>query len=141
DRLVEQGLRESRVVVIGNGLPASAFAETLPALARRHRVRRVGMVARMNTRSKNHRVVRRAAARLCGRFPGLEFVLVGEGLLRPELEREAERLGIQAQVSFLGHRPDIPAVLASLDISLVPSSSESLSNAILESMAAGVPVI
>jgi len=44
-------------------------------------------------------------------------------------------------VLFLGDRADIPAVLASVDISVLPSTSESLSNVILESMAAGVPVV
>jgi L-malate glycosyltransferase len=141
DRLVEQGVRESRVVVIGNGLPASAFAETLPAVPRHPGVLRVGMIARMNTRSKNHKVFLRAAVRLCRRFPYLEFLLVGDGLLRPELEREAESLGLKAHVFFLGDRHDIPAVLASLDVSVLPSSSESLSNVVLESMAAGVPVV
>jgi len=141
DRLVEQGLRKSGVVVIGNGLPASAFGETLPAVPRRRGVLRVGMIARMNTRSKNHNIFLRAAARLCSRFPCLEFLLVGDGLLRAELEREAESLGLKTHVSFLGNRQDIPAVLASLDICVQPSSSESLSNAILESMAAGVPVV
>ena len=99
------------------------------------------MIARMNAQSKNHKMFLRAAARLCGRFPDVEFVLVGDGPLRPELEREAESLGLKAQVSFLGDRQDIPAVLASLDVCVLPSSSESLSNAILESMAAGVPVV
>jgi glycosyltransferase involved in cell wall biosynthesis len=141
DRLVEQGLRESRVVVIGNGLPASAFAETSPALPRRPGVLRVGMIARMSTRFKNHKVFLHAAARLCGRFSDLEFVLVGDGTLRAELERDADALGLKTHVSFLGDRQDIPAVLASLDVSVLPSSSESLSNAILESMAAGVPVV
>ncbi len=141
DRLVEQGLRKSRVVVIGNGLPASAFGETVPALPRRKALLRVGMIARMNTPSKNHKVFLRTAARLCGRFPSLEFVLAGDGPLRPELEREAESLGLKDHAVFLGDRRDIAAVLASLDVSVLPSSSESLSNAILESMAAGVPVI
>jgi glycosyltransferase involved in cell wall biosynthesis len=141
DRLVEQGLRESRVVVIGNGLPASAFAETPPALPRRPGVLRVGMIARMNARFKNHKVFLHAAVRLCSRFSGLEFVLVGDGSLRAELEREADTLGLKTYVSFFGDRRDIPAVLASLDVSVLPSSSESLSNAILESMAAGVPVV
>ncbi len=141
DRLVEQGLRKSRVAVIGNGLPASAFGETLPALPRRKEVLRVGMVARMNTRFKNHNVFLRAAARLRPKFPCLEFLLVGDGLLRPELEREAESLGLKDRVFFLGDRQDIPAILASLDVSVLPSMSESLSNAILESMAAGVPIV
>jgi glycosyltransferase involved in cell wall biosynthesis len=141
DRLVEQGLRESRVVVIGNGLPESAFAETLPAVPHRPGILRVGMIARMNTRSKNHMIFLCAAARLCSRFHNAEFLIVGDGPLRPELEREADNLGLKDRVIFLGDRRDIPAVLASLDVSVLPSSSESLSNAILESMAAGVPVI
>jgi L-malate glycosyltransferase len=141
DRLVEQGLPRRRVVVIGNGLPASAFAETLPAVPRRPGVLRAGMIARMNEQSKNHQIFLRAAARLVSNFPGVEFLLVGDGPLRAELEREAEKLGLKAHVSFLGDRQDIPAILASLDISVLPSSSESLSNVILESMAAGIPVV
>jgi glycosyltransferase involved in cell wall biosynthesis len=140
-RLREQGLPESKLVVIGNGLPPAAFAETEPALPRRPGQLRVGMIARMNTPAKNHRLLLEAAVRLRGKFPGLEFVLAGDGALRPELEREAERLGIRDQVVFLGDRRDIAAVLASLDLSVLPSASESLSNAIIESMAAGVPVV
>jgi glycosyltransferase involved in cell wall biosynthesis len=141
DRLVEEGLSECKVVVIGNGLPPSAFAETLPARPRPPGLLRVGMIARMNAWYKNHRIFLRAAARLRGKFPVLEIVLVGDGPLRPELEREAENLGLGGQVCFLGDRRDIPAILASLDVSVLPSTSESLSNVILESMAAGLPVV
>ena len=141
DRLVRQGLRNSRVAVIGNGLPASAFVETSPAMPRRKEVLRVGMIARMNERSKNHQAFLLAAARLCDNFPCLEFILVGDGPLRPELERETESLGLKDHVLFTGERHDIAALLASLDISVLPSSSESLSNTILESMAAGLPVV
>jgi len=99
------------------------------------------MIARMNARYKNHRAFLHAAARIRGSFPTLEFLLVGDGPLRPELEREAESLGLGDQVHFLGDRRDIPGILASLDISVLPSASESLSNVILESMAAGVAVV
>ena len=141
NRLVEQGLPKQQVVVIGNGLPPAAFVEAQPALPRRPGLSRVGMIARMNARYKNHRAFLHAAARIRGSFPTLEFVVVGDGPLRPELEREAESLGLGHQVHFLGDRRDIPAVLASLDISVLPSASESLSNVILESMAAGVAVV
>ena len=47
----------------------------------------------------------------------------------------------KGRVQFLGDRRDIAAVLASVDVSMVPSASESLSNVMLESMAAGVPVV
>jgi glycosyltransferase involved in cell wall biosynthesis len=139
-RLIHQGLREDKLRVIGNGLPPVAFADTVTIPARRSGIR-VGMIARMNARSKNHRILLHVAARLRNRLPKLELVLVGDGPLRLELERQAEELCITDLVQFLGDRRDIPAILASLDVTVLPSASESLSNAILESMAAGVPVI
>ena len=139
--LVKQGIRESRVVVIGNGLPESCFEEATPAMPREKGILRVGMIARMNSAAKNHRSFLRAAARIRGRFEDIEFVLAGDGPMRTELERYADELGLSGKICFLGDRRDIPAVLASLDISVVPSSSESLSNVIIESMAAGLPVV
>jgi glycosyltransferase involved in cell wall biosynthesis len=141
DRLIEQGIRETRIVVIRNGLPPRNFGPTVPALPRRSSLLRVGMIARMNTESKNHRIFLRAAARLRKTFPDLEFILVGDGPLRPEFERVARDLGILDCLHFLGDRQDIPAILASLDVSVLPSASESLSNVIIESMAAGIPVV
>ena len=141
DRLAAAGIREHRLVVIGNGLSPELFATAEPVLPRRPGVLRVGMIARMNTRAKNHSIFLRAAARLHAKHPNLEFVLAGDGPLRPQLEQEAQSLGLGDQAIFLGDRRDIPAVLASLDVSVLPSQSESLSNSILESMAAGVPVV
>jgi glycosyltransferase involved in cell wall biosynthesis len=141
DRLLQAGLPDRKVVVIGNALPPEAFAETSPALARATGRFRVGMIARMNAGYKNHKIFLQAAARLSRKFPTVEFLLVGDGPLRPDLEREVAVLGLEGRVRFLGDRRDITAVLASIDVSVVPSASESLSNVVLESMAAGVPVV
>jgi glycosyltransferase involved in cell wall biosynthesis len=141
ERLVQQGLPADKFAVIGNGLAPAAFAETAPVMPRVPGFFRIGMIARMNARSKNHRILLQTAARLRTRLPQFELVLVGDGPLRPELEREVEELGIGGLIQFLGDRRDIPAILASLDVTVLPSASESLSNAILESMAAGVPVV
>jgi glycosyltransferase involved in cell wall biosynthesis len=140
-RLLRAGLPSHKVIVIGNGLPLAAFAESAPAIKRREGVFRVGMIGRMNAGYKNQGQFLRAAARLGQRFSNVEFLLVGDGPLRPQLERQAADLGLQSRVSFLGDRRDITAILASIDLSVVPSASESLSNVILESMAAGVPVV
>lgn len=140
-RLERRGLPTRKLVVIGNGLSASSFAVTAPALPRGPEVLRVGMVARMNSASKNHHVFLRAAATIHRRFPSVQFVLAGDGPFRVEFEGEADALGLGGCTHFLGDHQDIPAVLASLDVSVVPSSSESLSNVIIESMAAGVPVV
>ncbi|MGA7928924.1 MAG: glycosyltransferase [Candidatus Sulfotelmatobacter sp.] len=139
--LLQAGLPERKVAVIGNALPPEAFAETTPALARSPGMVRVGMIARMNASYKNHREFLRAAARLGRRLSHVEFLLIGDGALRPALERQASELGLDGRVQFLGDRRDIAAVLAGIDVSVVPSASESLSNVMLESMAAGVPVV
>jgi glycosyltransferase involved in cell wall biosynthesis len=141
ERLLRTGLPERKVAVIGNALPAEAFARHAPALLPVAGMVRIGMIARMNAEYKNHRVFLRAAKRLRRQFANLEFVLVGDGPLRAGLEREAAELGLGECVRFLGDRRDVQAVLAGIDISVVPSSSESLSNVILESMAAGVPTV
>ncbi len=140
-RLEQSGIRRSKLVVIPNGLPDEFFAATPPALPREPNVIRIGMISRMNHPVKRHDMFLRAAARLARRFPQLQFVLVGDGSLRAGLEALVAHLELTNRVQFLGDRRDIPAVLAALDITVLPSSSESLSNVILESMAAGVPVV
>ena len=131
----------TEMVVIGNALPAASFASAPPAVARKAGTLRVGMVARMNARYKNHSGFLRIAKRISQNTPDVEFLLAGDGPLRNELEREAQTLGIGDRVIFLGDRRDIPAVMASLDVAVLTSDSESLSNVILEAMAAGLPVV
>jgi len=141
DRLAAEGMSRDKLVVIGNALPAEAFAPAPAALPKRPGSLRVGMVARMNHRYKNHSGFMRIARRIQQQMPNVEFLLAGDGPLRAELEREAQTLGIGDRVVFLGDRRDIPAVMASLDVAVLTSDSESLSNVILEAMAAGLPVV
>lgn len=141
DRLCGAGVAADRLVVIPNALPEESLVETAPALPREPSKLRVGMIARMNDPSKNHRAFLQMAALVAQKFPNVQFVLVGDGPLRASLETIANDAGLGDRVLFLGDRRDIPAVLASLDLTVLPSKSESLSNAILESMAAGVAVV
>jgi len=141
DRLASEGTPKAKLRVIGNAVAVDAFADAASLFPRAPGVQRIGMIARMNAYDKNHRGFLMAAAKLRQYFPDAEFLLAGDGPLRPEFEREAAALGIAGRVKFIGDRRDIPAVLASLDLTIVPSDSESLSNVVLESMAAGVPVV
>jgi glycosyltransferase involved in cell wall biosynthesis len=141
DRLIGSGFAPHKIAVIGNALPAEAFAATPSALPKHTGVLRVGMVARMNHRYKNHSGFLRIAAQIRQHLPDTEFLFVGDGPLREELEREAESLGLGRSAIFLGDRQDMPAILASMDVAVNPSDSESLSNVILEAMAAGLPVV
>ncbi len=141
ERLRKAGLSERKLVIIPNGLPEELFASCAAAIPRRPGVVRMGMIARMNDPVKNHAAFLRAAARVARELPDVEFLLVGDGPLRAGLEAMVQELGIAAKFIFAGERHDIPAMLSSMDVSVLISSSESLSNVILESMAAGVPVI
>lgn len=140
-RLQQVGIDIHKLAVIPNALTRDAFAETAPLLPAIPGGVRVVMIARMNDPAKRHDVFLRAAARLAAKYPKLEFALAGDGPLRAGLEAMAAELNLGQRVVFLGDRRDIPAVLASADISVLTSSSESLSNSIMESMAAGVPVV
>jgi len=141
DQLASEGVPQTKLVVISNGLPPEAFKEAVPAFPPEPGVMRIGMIARMNDRAKNQALFLRAAAGVAGRFPHAEFVLVGDGPFRKEWEQLAGQLGIGPRTRFLGERHDIPSVLAALDLVVSASCSESLSNAILEAMAAGRPVV
>jgi len=74
-------------------------------------------------------------------FPRLRLVLVGEGSLRAELEARARTAGVAEQVWFAGARDDIPELLRALDLFVLPSRAEGISNTIMEAMATGLPVV
>ena len=141
DRLAGAGIAREKLAVIGNALPDAVFEATPPALPRHENILRVTMIARMNAHYKNHAGFLRIADAVHRRMPEVEFLLVGDGPLRAEIEQQASALGLREHVSFLGDRRDIPAILASSDIAVLTSDSEGLSNVILEAMAASVPVI
>ena len=82
-----------------------------------------------------------AAGMIARRIPGTEFVLVGKGPQEKELRARCRELGIQDRVKFLVNYPDIPQDIASFDVAVQPSLSESFSNVLLEYMAAGKPIV
>lgn len=75
------------------------------------------------------------------RAPRLHVCFVGEGALRPELERRAEELGVSDRCTFVGYRRDIDAVLAASDAIMLASEREGLARSVLEGMSSGLPVI
>ncbi len=92
--------------------------------------------ARLNPQ-KGHRVLLEAVAEV----PDALFLLAGEGSERAGLEAEAERLGVADRVRFLGRREDVPQLLAACDVFALPSLYEGSSLAVLEAMAAGIPIV
>ena len=71
----------------------------------------------------------------------LRCILVGDGPERANLQKLIADFGLERYVWLAGDRDDIPALLAAMDIFLLPSLGEGISNTILEAMATGLPVI
>jgi glycosyltransferase involved in cell wall biosynthesis len=102
--------------------------------------RLVGIVGRMFP-IKNHRLFLEAAALVAREDPAARFVLVGDGTLRPVLERQAQESGIADRVIFIGWRRDLPEIYADLDVLAVTSNNEGTPVSAIEAMAAGCPVV
>jgi len=81
-----------------------------------------------------------AFARALATEPQWRLLLVGDGSLRQEAEARAESLGLGARVHFLGVRPDIDALLPECDLFALASNWEGMPIAVVEAMAAGLPV-
>jgi glycosyltransferase involved in cell wall biosynthesis len=75
------------------------------------------------------------------RYPATRYLVVGEGPLRPALERQAAALGLGRKVAFTGHRTDVPALLAAMTIFASPSLWEACQYNLLEAMATARPVV
>jgi glycosyltransferase involved in cell wall biosynthesis len=140
DALVDrEGLRADRVVVLENGVDTARFKRfMLPDTSKR--VVRVGCVANLRP-VKNIDGLMHAAKAALNRFPQLVFEVAGDGEQRDELERLHAELGLGEQFVLRGSMSDVPGFLRKVDVAVLPSHSEGMSNALLEYMAAGRAVI
>ena len=150
--LVGDGYDPAHIVVIPNGVDLDRFsAPGDPAALRRSlglpaETKLVAVVSRL-TALKGIEDFLDAAAVVAGQRDDVRFLIVGEPspiknrAYVDELELRAARLGIADRVIFTGLRSDVPALLSAVDVSVMPSLNEALSNVLLESMAAGAAVV
>jgi len=136
-QLRREGVPAAKIRTIFNGVDCATFA---PARLPGRAIRRVATVANLRP-EKGHDTLIAAAALVVGQRPDTEFLVVGGGPLDASLKREVELRGLGAQVQFLGERSDVPALLASSDLFVLPSRSEASPNGVLEAMATGLPVV
>lgn len=102
----------------------------------------IGTVGRLEERKRHDHLLlaaRLTMVRANGRAP--QVLVVGDGPLRARLERHAAELGITSAVRFAGGLADVRPALAAMDVFVLPSGAEGTSNALLEAMAAGRPVV
>lgn len=141
--LVGQGYSSEKIRVIRNGIvfkPAERPSALRQEFGLPANTRLIAAICRLNPEKGVDYFVE-AAAVVSGRHDDARFLVVGDGSEKKALEKQAERLGIERKVIFTGFRTDTPQILPELSISVLPSLTEGLSNTLLESMAAGVPVV
>ena len=135
-QLETEGVSRDRICLIPNGINTDAYAARIGCRP----IRTIVTVANLR-REKAHEVLLHAARSLLAVEPSLRFLIAGDGPRRRELEAQARDLGLEGRVSFLGHRNDVPALLAQADLFVLPSRSEAFPNGVIEAMAAGLPVV
>lgn len=149
--LVErEGIDGGKVRVINNGIDAGRFAPAAPAERERLRAALgvgegsfvVSIVAGLRP-EKNHEMFLAAAAGVAAVRNDFVFLIVGEGEEAEKLHEKARDLGLEGVVRFLGRRGDVAAILGASDASVLCSHPvvETFPIAVLEAMAAGVPVV
>ena len=149
--LLEQRYPLNKIVVIRNGVDLKRFDAPPDSNRVRQQLglapgeRMVTVVSRV-TRLKGLEQFIDAASLLAPWFPTVRFLIAGEasagdGEYVTALKQRAEHMGVGRRVLFTGHLFDVPAVLGSAAVSVMPSLNEALSNVLLESMAAGAPIV
>jgi sugar transferase (PEP-CTERM/EpsH1 system associated) len=146
------GIRAGKVRQIYNGVDHDRFApqsvKPLALLPARWReldgILVVGTVGRL-TPVKDQQLLLRCAAHLRATNPGLaarmRLLIVGDGPLYPALTQMIEQQGLQDMVWLAGDRKDVPDLLQTMDVFVLPSLGEGISNTVLEAMASGLPVV
>lgn len=134
-------LSHDKFTVIYNGIGIESFSPKAQKKDEASKDIIVGIVATLNREVKRVDIFLKAAAHVLHQIEGIKFVVAGDGELRLDLIKLSGELGINRNVEFLGRVENVPQLLSTIDIGVISSDSEGFSNAILEYMAAGVPVV
>lgn len=149
NQLIKEGVSPSKIIQHYNGLDLERLKvraglrrkEALAAFGLPSERRYLSIVANLRNAVKDHPMFLRAAARVRASVPDAGFVIAGEGELMESLRELAVQLGIQDDVFFIGRCDNVADLLFASDVGVLSSKAEGFANAILEYMAAGLPVV
>jgi L-malate glycosyltransferase len=151
NQLIREGVSPSKIIQHYNGLDLERLkvrvglrreeALAVFGLPREPTRRYISIVANLHNPVKDHAMFLRAAARVRAAVPDAGFVIAGEGELMDDLRKLAKQLGIQDDVFFIGRCDSVADLLFASDIGVLSSKAEGFANAILEYMAASLPVV
>jgi glycosyltransferase involved in cell wall biosynthesis len=148
EALRPRGRAGARTEVIPSGVDTERFrarpgerAAAKAALGVPAGVPLVGTVGRLEGRKGTDTLIEAARGLAERGIADWRLAIAGEGPLRGDLTALAERLGVRDRVLFVGARSDVREILAALDVFVLPSRTEGMSNALLEAMAMELPVV
>lgn len=137
---------EDKFALIYNGIALEKFRQPVDAQKTRLELgldpdsKLVGMIGRLDEQ-KNPLDLIRTAAIVVKNYSKVQFLIVGDGSLRPECERLITELGLQDKFFLLGYRNDVPRILSILTLTAMSSLWEGLPIAFLEALSAGKPIV
>lgn len=139
--------RRGRITVLPLGLDLESFAR-MPRYSGQFRaqfsipeaVPVIGLVGRL-VPVKNHALFFEAAAHIHRVLPDARFVIVGDGETRAALESQVDALGLRDVTTFTGWQETLPPIYSDLNVSVISSKNEGTPVSVIESIAAGCPVV
>jgi glycosyltransferase involved in cell wall biosynthesis len=145
-KIAREGRRGAPVELIPNGVDLERYETQAPSRTLHEDfglpagVPLVGVVARLEP-EKGHPTLLDAWPLVVREAPDARLLIVGEGSRHEALEEQARRLDVLDTVVFTGRRDDVPAVIAALDVALLPSYREAQGVSLLEAMALARPIV
>lgn len=136
------GIRPNKITCIYNGFTiGNSFWETPRTSSDHSEYKVVGIVANLNRKVKRVEDFVKMAFLIKSRMPGVRFAVLGDGHLKESLIKLSNQCGLGGSISFLGSVPDPIKYVADFAVGVLTSESEGFSNAIIEYMACGIPVV
>ncbi|MEA3420122.1 MAG: glycosyltransferase, partial [Acidobacteriota bacterium] len=144
--LVDGGINPGIIRVVPDGIDFTPYKKAVSSDYLRREIScspddfLVGIVAHLADH-KGHKYLIQATKLLKEVAPKIKVIIVGEGPLKMELNRQVKEINVEDMVFFLGFRKDVPQILASLDLFVLSSHMEGMGSILMDAMACRLPVV